>query len=104
MRNVFIGLKRNLTMTLQERRNKYEEIFVCCSQPLSKVERFLSNMGFLYSGGSIGGDKRIHISRDETGSSLNITLENERCTIEGRVTEAAAQQFKKYKIPVDVQH
>ncbi len=87
-------------MSLHERRKKYEEINMNVTSSVSDIERFISNMGFLYSGGTVGGDKRSYISRDERGSSLNIILTKEGCTIEGKVTEEAAQQFKKYETSV----
>ncbi len=87
-------------MSLHERRKEYADINMDVRSSISDIELFISNMGFLYSGGTVGGDKRSYMSRDEKGSSLNITITKERCIIEGKVTKEAAQQFNKYKTSV----
>lgn len=96
-RNVFIGLRRNIIMSLHKRLKKYEKIDVLCSQPFLEIERFLSNMGFQLSAETINGDKKTYVSVNEKKSYLDVLCTAEGHTIKGEVIESEARQFDKYK-------
>lgn len=88
-------------MSLQERRRKYEEINIWCSQPFSEIERFLSNMGFRLSTETVDGNKKTYMPINERKGHLDVLHTKKGYNISGEVIEAAAQQFNKYKSSVN---
>ncbi|MCK5334061.1 MAG: hypothetical protein KAJ24_06095 [Candidatus Aenigmarchaeota archaeon] len=83
-------------MPISEKHRNYEDISIQCDRSFSKIDDFLSKLGFQYSGERIGSSTKQYLSASDRACHLEMTDTGSGYFLKGHVRSTTAVQFREH--------